>query len=386
MKKTKKKRTKKPRLLIATDNFLPRWDGVARFLSEIIPGLRRHYTITVIGPDNGPDKKKGYKLIKIPVRKKRYGDFRPARTKYWKVRKAVKRADIVFAQTIGPIGAPAVIAAKKQKKPLACYIHIMEDRLVPMAIGPTPLRKLLYPLMRWYTQKLFNKADLLLTPSEWVSEQLMWNSIKTEKRVVRLGVDTERFKPGTADDLRNDLGITPQDVVIGQHGRLAREKDLKTLLRGFIRLRARHKNVKLLIIGEGLPEIQRMLARQEGVILPGKQDDVVPYLRAMDIFALSSLTETTSLAALEAMSCGLPLVSTPVGFVKDYIKEGENGYFFPIRDPYTLAKKIEPLLEDATLRKTIGKAARHTVTQDFTWDRTTKGIVDAITTMRKEGR
>jgi hypothetical protein len=56
----------KKKLLIATDNFLPRWDGIARFLSEIIPRLAAHYEITVIAPDCGTYEDPNIKLIKIP--------------------------------------------------------------------------------------------------------------------------------------------------------------------------------------------------------------------------------------------------------------------------------------------------------------------------------
>jgi len=368
----------KQRLLIATDNFLPRWDGIARFLSTIIPRLQHHYDITVIAPDFGMTDHEGYRLIKIPLRRGTYGDISFAKLKYWLIKKEVQRADIVFTQTIGPIGAPAIIAARKQKKPLITYIHSLEAELIPMAVAPTPLRALLYPLMRIYTKYLYQKPDLLLTPSEWVSDQLSWRGITTKKKVVRLGVDTKMFTPGRGRKTRQELGIKEEDVVIGQVGRLAREKDVKTLFRAFIRLQKKYDNIKLLIIAKGLPSLEHLLSRREGVIIKGGVSNVVPYLQAMDIFALTSLTETTCLSALEAMSCGKPVVSTPVGFVKYYIKEGKNGYFFPFRDAYQLAKKLERLITNKELRERLGREARKLVEKEFTWERTMKGILEGL--------
>lgn len=372
------KKSGKPRLLVATDCFLPRWDGVARFLKEVLPGLQEDFDVVVVSPDYGPVENEGYHHVRIPLQRRVFGDFRPARFRYWRVRREVRRADVVFSQTIGPVGAAAILAARAAGRPLACYIHSLESQLVPRAMGPSPLRKILYPFMRWYTRFLYNRASLLLTPSEWVDEQLSWDGITSPKRVVRLGVDTGRFSPDSAKTIRKRLGFSDDDVVIGQHGRLAREKDLKTLLRAFIRLRRKRENVKLLVVGDGLSELKRLLSRQEGVVLPGKQDNIVPYLRAMDVFALTSMTETTSLSTLEAMSCGLPVVSTPVGFVKDYIEEGENGFFIPFRDSNALRERLEWLVDHPTLRERIGKAGREMVVEHFSWGRTVKGIRESL--------
>lgn len=365
---------KKPKLLIATDNFLPRWDGVARFLSAVLPGLEEVFDITIIAPDNGHVDDHTYRLIKIPLTKKSIGDFKIPQFKYWLIKKEVKKHDIVFTQTIGSIGALTIVAAKRARKPVISYVHSLEDRLVPMAFGPTPLRKVSYPFMRWLTWYLYNKTSLLLTPSDWVNEQLAWNKIVVPKKVVRLGVDVAKFSPGPRSGVRENFGIAKDDFVIGQHGRLAHEKDLKTLLRSFVRLRAKHKKCKLLIIGDGMSSIKRELQRQPGVVLAGSQNDIVPFIRALDVFVLTSLTETTCLSALEAMSCGIPIVSTPVGFVKDYISEGHNGMFVPFKDAVVLAKKLEWLLENPTIRGEIGERAMLSVHKDFSWDKTTEEI------------
>jgi glycosyltransferase involved in cell wall biosynthesis len=364
----------KPKLLIASDNFLPRWDGVARFLMSIIPRLLDDFEITVVCPDYGFVDMEEIRLVKIPLRKMSVADVRPAQFAYKLIKEEVRRHDIVFTQSIGPIGACAIVAARKNRKPVVSFVHSLEDRLAPMAVGPSPLRSLLYPFMRWYTRWIYNQPRLLITPSSEVDDQLSWNYISTPKVVVPLGVDTKKFVPGDATELRKKLGILPDDIVIGCHGRLAREKDLKTLLRGYIRLRAKHKNVKLLIVASGVKSIKNMLAKQEGVILPGRQDDVIPYVQAMDIFVVSSLTETTCLSALEAMSCGLPLVSTRVGFVNDYIKEGVNGFFFPFKDSHALARKLEPLVRNPSLRRKIGQHARDTVMKDFSWEKTAQKL------------
>src|SRR3989338_3962055 len=112
------------KLLIATDNFLPRWDGISRFLSEIIPRLKDSYEITVLAPDFGTYEDPNIRIIRIPLsRFIKIGDYQPAQFKTRTIRKAVRESDLVFSQTIGPIGMAAINAAKKYRKPLCAFIH-----------------------------------------------------------------------------------------------------------------------------------------------------------------------------------------------------------------------------------------------------------------------
>jgi glycosyltransferase involved in cell wall biosynthesis len=116
-------------------------------------------------------------------------------------------------------------------------------------------------------------------------------------------------------------------------------------------------------------------------MMPGGTNNVVPYLQAMDIYCLSSLTETTSLATLEAMACGVPILATKVGFVRDYIKQGVNGLFFKKGNSYELAREIELLLKQTELRRKIGAEARRTVEREFDWNKTAREIEETIENM-----
>jgi glycosyltransferase involved in cell wall biosynthesis len=109
--------------------------------------------------------------------------------------------------------------------------------------------------------------------------------------------------------------------------------------------------------------------------LVGATDNVVPYLQAMDVFVLPSLTETSSLATMEAMACGLPVIATPVGAIKDYIENGVNGFLFPRRDVDALAGKLDALLKSPKARDAVGKAARETIAQRHTWEQVAQKIV-----------
>src|SRR3989344_3764110 len=103
------------KLLITTDCFLPRWDGIARFLSELIPQLKKQFEITVVAPDfeGITQKKEDIRIVQLPLGKIRFADIRFAKSAKKKIKELVKEADVVFNQTIGPIGISAIRSAEK---------------------------------------------------------------------------------------------------------------------------------------------------------------------------------------------------------------------------------------------------------------------------------
>lgn len=364
----------KKKILIATDQFLPKIDGVTMFLSEIIPRLSEKYDITVIGPDYGDIEIDKVRIIKFPLLKIKFGDFYPTKFSLKTIKEEVKKADIIFLQSLGPIGGFAVLYAKRFSKPVIAYMHIIEWELFSNSIKRFKLPTKL--LSRYFARFFYNKCSVLLCPFLEFKEILRRGGIrKPETVVVELGVNTKKFIP--VEDKRaakEKIGLNPDNLVIGYVGRIAREKDLITLLDAFNKLQASWQNITLLIVGGGVKEVEDQFKEARNVSFVGFKKNVVPYMQAMDIFVLPSLTETTSLVTIEAMSCGLPVVVTPVGFVKRYIKERENGLFFPKKNSTVLKLKLDWLLKNPVLRYRLGKRGRKVVEESFTWDKTVKAI------------
>ena len=111
------------------------------------------------------------------------------------------------------------------------------------------------------------------------------------------------------------------------------------------------------------------LGIRDRVILPGMQDDVVPWLACMDVFCLSSVTEGTSLTLLEAGAAELPLVATDVGGNGEIIEDGVSGFLAPSGDAAALASALERLCREPGLRVGMGQAARAKVEQDYSMER-----------------
>jgi glycosyltransferase involved in cell wall biosynthesis len=154
-----------------------------------------------------------------------------------------------------------------------------------------------------------------------------------------------------------------------------------TLYRAFASLRMERKDAVLLLVGDGIESYKRMLSSDENVILPGAVSNIQDYLQAMDVFVLPSLTETSSLATMEAMACGIPVVTTKVGFVKRYVKDRENGLFFPNYNDTVLRLKLDWLLNRPETMKRLGENARQTIMEKYQWSSTVervRTILDSI--------
>ncbi len=360
------------KIVITTDCYLPRWDGIARFLKELVPELAKKYKITIFAPafKGKTPQFKNTELIRFPLQKTQHADIYFSNPDKKVMKEEIKKAKLVFNNTIGPIGKTGIAIACKLKKPVISYIHNIEWELVYRAVKRFKL--LIKFFVKRYARNMYNNCTLLLVPNKEVEDLLTENKIETKKELVHLGVNVNTFKPAkNKKQAKRKIKINSGTKIIGFSGRIAREKDLGTLAEAFKRVRRKNKNVKLLIVGEGLED---ELSASKTIIRAGKQDNIVPYLQAMDVFVLPSLTETSSLATMEAMSCGIPVVVTPVGSIREYVKDGENGLIFARGDVKALQEKLELLLKNKKLRTKIGKAARKTIVKKHNWKNTVKKI------------
>jgi glycosyltransferase involved in cell wall biosynthesis len=189
--------------------------------------------------------------------------------------------------------------------------------------------------------------------------------------VIRLaynGVDTDHFQ---REGSRAELPWTDATVVIGVVCALRPEKGLQTLVEAFERMRAVHggvkpPGVKLLIVGSG-PMLDELRARAgPDCYFQPAQRDVVPWLRAIDIFVLPSLSEALSNSLMEAMACGCCPVASDVGGNPELVADGTSGLLFPAGDSSALAATLARLVEDAALRRRLAGKAVDRMRTSFT--------------------
>lgn len=220
----------------------------------------------------------------------------------------------------------------------------------------------------------FLRSDGLVYVSEnqrrqWEIRGLSANRVAT----IQNGIDAVRFSPAHAAQFREPqrqaLGYTPADVVIGMSAAFRPEKNHYQALDALQLLRERGMAARLLFIGGGPDQAAiRAKAAAMGIVnsvyFAGRHADVVPFVAAFDIGLLTSTAETFSLAALEIMAMGVPMVMSDVGGASEIIN-GVNGRLFPASNTEALVSALASF-SGPDVRRNAGAAATALVQAQFT--------------------
>lgn len=212
-------------------------------------------------------------------------------------------------------------------------------------------------------QIVARRARFVVAVSEHTRERLAQRGYRAESLRVIPPVPSETGEIHVSRaDARRALGVpTDAGAVIGSVCALRREKRLDLLIDA-VALLGRSRKAHLVVVGDGpARRVTEAHARRVGlasVTFTGWRDDATSLLAAFDVFALSSDTEGTPLALIEAMRAGLPIVATAVGGVPAAAPDGECSLLVPRRDAAALALALERILADAALASRLARGAR----------------------------
>jgi sugar transferase (PEP-CTERM/EpsH1 system associated) len=181
--------------------------------------------------------------------------------------------------------------------------------------------------------------------------------------VIYNGIEPLASDPEQARQLRAQLGIADDDLVLGTVSRLDPVKNQRMMLEAFSLFSASKAECWLLMVGDGpdrtmLEAFAGQLGIGERVIFTGFQSNPADYLNAMDIFLLSSHTEGTSMTVLEAMSLGKPCILTQVGGNPELVQDQVSGLLVPPQNPEAMATAMEKLANSQALSQRLGEQAR----------------------------
>jgi glycosyltransferase involved in cell wall biosynthesis len=270
------------------------------------------------------------------------------------LRHAAKSVDVVHAHNFTPnyYGASALLGLPR-KPVLVGTCHDMGTRL-----SNAKLRFI-------YKCSLTQTARLAMVGQQ-VYDRYVGSGMVTKERATTVlnGIPVERFQtsPARRDSARQKLGLRPEDIVIGCVGRLVGLKNHQLLISVLPALLAQHPDVRVVIVGYGeLEDTLKAQAASLGVSahvhITGQRNDVADLLPAFDVFALPSQTEGLSIALLEACATSLPVVASAVGGNPEIIHDGSTGLLVPSDDAPALQQALNRLLDDATLRQSLGQNA-----------------------------
>lgn len=283
--------------------------------------------------------------------------------------------------------APAVAAHLRARHidllhchlPLAGVAGRLAGRLahVPVVYTEHNVMERYHPLTRRANLWTWRLQELVVAVSAEVAASIARHAgPAVPVRVVTNGVPVDRLRPdpeaGAA--LRRSLGIPEGAPVVGQVAVFRRQKRLDLWLRAAEAIRRRHPDARFLLVGDGpLRSEVEALARApelEGAVhLPGLQEEVRPYLAAMDVLLISSEFEGLPLVLLEAMAMEVPVVATAVGGIPEAVVDGETGRLVPPGEAGPLAAAVADLLADREARRAMGRAARRRAAECFSTER-----------------
>ena len=268
--------------------------------------------------------------------------------------------------------------------PVLATLHhpITVDRDLDLAHARGPWRRL--TLRRWYgfldmQMAVARRIPRLLTVSESSRRDILeqMGVAAHQLHVVPVGVDPAVFRP--TPSLRRVPGriMTTASADVPMKG-------LVHLLEALAKVRTEREDAHLVVIGRPKPK-SSIPRRVEQLGLTGAVEFVsgvttraiVEHYARAEVACVPSLYEGFSLPAVEAMACGVPVVGTTGGAVREVIgRDGDTGLLVPPGDPSALAAAIVRALGDAALRARIGAAGRARVLERFTWRRTAEATAD----------
>lgn len=212
-----------------------------------------------------------------------------------------------------------------------------------------------YPVERY----LSKYTDILITINKEDFSRAKKFNANMVKYIPGMGIDTNKFSSSKINrsEKREELGVSNDKIVILSVGELNENKNHEVVIRAIANIG--NPNLQYLICGVGpleshLKSIAKEVGVESQVNLLGFRSDIAEICKSSDIFVFPSKREGLGLAALEAMASGLPIITSNIHGINDYSIDGKTGYKCNSNDVDDFAEKINNLVSDTNLRKTIG--------------------------------
>jgi glycosyltransferase involved in cell wall biosynthesis len=361
--------TRTRRILISTDTYPPDVNGAAMFTYRLATGLAERFNEVhvVCQSDQGPATAEV--VDRVIVHRLRSAPLLVHPTMRVTVPARLDRLmaaidpDVLHTQGHFVVGRAAMSAARRRGVPIVATNHFMPDNLFQFGHIPDRLRQKAGRLAWRDFSRIFNRADRVTTPTPLAASLLAAQGFDREVEAVSCGIDLARFHPHTEPKAwarkMFELPDRPTALFVG---RLDEEKRLDQLVRALPYL-LNDTDAQVAIVGKGnqRTELER-LAKRIGVgdrvfFLGYVPDENMPQaFAAADVFAMPGVAELQSIATLEAMASGLPVVAANA-MALPHLVDG-NGYLFEPGDVLGLAGHLSKILTDEDLRTRLGKASR----------------------------
>ena len=363
------------KILITTGIFMPEIGGPASYAKTLANRLKDfEVTVLTYSPvfSFKDDKNQSYKIVRVWSRW-------PKGLKhviyFLKAISLAKKNNVVFALNAVSAGIPAMYAAKMAKKKL--FVKIVGDTAWEKAMNNGKTHLLIddfqktkktgrIRMLHQLQYKVCKGANGIIVPSQYLANIVESCGIQKEKiKIIYNGVDFT-LSDLTKEEAKKNIGIFG-DIIISV-GRLVPWKGFRMLIKIMSRLSEISQLFRLVIVGDGpdqkiLESMIKNLGLERRVYLVGRksQEELADYLAAADMFVLNTGYEGFSHQILEAMTAGVPVITTAIGGNKEVIRQGENGFMVKYQDEFNLIEAIKSLWQNPELQEEFKKEGKKTI-------------------------
>lgn len=358
------------RIALVTETFLPATDGIVTRLTHTIRNLtQKGHEVRVFAPAGSVSTFSGVEVTSLPGFPY---PFYPEKRFAWPLPALVKplldaKPDVIHAA--GPIvlGMGAVLIAKR------CHIPLVASYHTHLAVYAKRYNvPFLGPVSWFYLRNLHNLADVSLATSHAMVRELREHGFRRMRYWPR-GLDHAAFQPQDTPEKKRAWSLRDDRFTLLYVGRIAHEKDLRTILEPMKLLPEAH----LILVGDGPARAELTVDYASANVTfagPLYGRDLAEAYASADLFVFPSVTETLGLVVMEAMASGLPVLAVKSEPTLELLKGERNGTWFDGADPSTFIAQVRALSQDVD-RLTEMTAFGVLRAQRWNWDHATDELI-----------
>lgn len=356
------------KILIPSDLHYPTINGVATFSRNLAKGLAaRGHEVLVIAPSQTGKKGKevdgNYVIMRTAsVPFPFYQNFRISPTPAREVKKIIEEfdPDVIHIQMVMWLGQAAMKYGNKFGIPIVSTNHAMPENLMDNLKLLAPVSRPINYILKAYGARFHSKADYVTLPTMAAIEMFgASDKFDVPLEAISNGIDLARFTPDPAPaELYKRFHIPKDKPIVTYCGRLDAEKHMPILVRAFARVHAALPDTHLLIVGDGtdaplLKSMVREMGLTRSVTFTGRvtDEDMTLLHKVGTVFCMPSPAELQSIATLEAMASGQPVVAVDAGALKELCQNERNGYLCETDNDDEIAEGLLQILSNPPLRK-----------------------------------
>ena len=273
-----------------------------------------------------------------------------------------KRYDLTHSFFTVPCGFVSLLLKRKYKLP---YVVSLRGSDVP---GYSERFSFLYNFLTPLIRYVWKKSAAVVSNSKGLKELALQTNSKQAMEIIYNGIDIDHFCP------KPEARPAGKFIITTGASRVTVRKGISYLIEAMVKVGSHYPETCLKIMGDGddkenMEALAKELKMDKNIEFLGRipREETAPYYQEASVFVLPSLNEGMSNAMLEALASGLPLIATDTGGSQELIKDRENGFIVKMKDSEDIAEKLEKLINNPTLVKSMGEASRK-IAEGMSWN------------------